>query len=98
MFTRFRWENPIPIHGLKTILASLLVVISWPLATNEASVTAFCVLLGILIGAVFGLPLSGVAYLIPKEHQDYLGSWSGMIWSSCAPFALVGPLIGGALR
>ena len=60
--------------------------------------TAFCVLLGILVGAMFGLPASGVAYLIPKEHKKSLGLWTGMMWSSCAPFSLLGPLIGGALR
>lgn len=73
-------------------------MIFWSLASNEASVTAFCVLLGVVVGAMFGLPASGVAYLIPREHKDYLGTWTGMMWSSCAPFALVGPLIGGALR
>lgn len=81
-----------------TILASLLVIIFWPLASNENSVTAFCVLLGIFVGAMFGLPASSVAYLIPREHKDYLGTWTGMMWSSCAPFSLVGPLIGGALK
>lgn len=60
--------------------------------------TAFCVLLGILVGAIFGLPASSVAYLVPKEHKDHLGTWTGMMWSSCAPFSLAGPLVGGALR
>ena len=81
-----------------TILASVLVMVSWPLTSNEASVTAFCVLLGIVIGAIFGLPASGIAYLIPMEHKDHLGTWTGMMWSSCAPFSLAGPLIVGALR
>ncbi|MCJ1469127.1 hypothetical protein MMC07_007760 [Pseudocyphellaria aurata] len=93
-----RWENPITIHGLVTILASLLVMVSWPLASNETFVTAFCVLLGILVGSMFGLPASSVAYLIPAADKNHIGTWTGMMWSSCAPFSLAGPLVGGALR
>lgn len=70
----------------------------WLLDLNEASVTAFCVLLGILAGAMFGLPASGVAHIIPRKHENSLGLWTGMMWSSCAPFSLLGPLIGGLLR
>lgn len=96
--TRFRWENPIPIQAATNLLAALVVMVFWPLSSNEASVTAFCVLLGILIGAMFGLPVSAIASIIPREHRNSLGAWTGMMWTSCAPFSMIGSLIGGALR
>lgn len=79
-------------------VTALSIMLFWPLNLNEASVTAFCVLVGTLTGAVFGLPASAVAYIIPREHIPSLGVWTGMMWSSSAPFSLLGPLIGGALR
>ncbi len=94
----FRSKNPIAIQGITTLAAALTVLLFWPLASNDAAVIGFCVVLGILAGAMFGLPASGIAYLIPSEHQGSRGVWTGMMWSSCAPFALVGPLIGGFLR
>ncbi len=92
-----RSGDPVAIQGICIVMAAFIVMILWPLAANEAAATSFCAVLGLLAGAIFGLPASCANYLIPKEHQDSRGLWTGLMWSSCAPWSLLGPLIVGAL-
>ena len=58
---------------------------------------AFCVLFGVSLGAIIGLPASAIAYIIPPEHIDSLGAWTGTMCSFCSIFALAGPPIAGQL-
>lgn len=46
---------------------------------------------------MFGLPASGVAFILPKELGDSLGAWTGIMWALSSVFALVGPPIVGQL-
>lgn len=92
-----RWDYPILIQTLTSMAAMILVMISWPRASSRAEVVVFSVVLGLLAGAMFGLPSSGVSHLIPKEHKASRGLWTGIMWTSCAIPAFLGPVIGGRL-
>lgn len=46
---------------------------------------------------MFGLPASGVAFILPEELGDSLGAWTGIMWALSSVFALVGPPIVGQL-
>lgn len=50
-----------------------------------------------LSGALFSLPASGVAFILPEELGDSLGAWTGIMWALSSVFALVGPPIVGQL-
>ena len=92
-----RWSNPAIVHAVSCLFAGLVVFIFWPLAQNESHALAFCVLFGILGGSLFGLPASGVAFILPTELADSIGAWTGMMWAMSSVFALVGPPIVGQL-
>jgi len=74
-----------------TFLAANFVFCFWGLANKLIDAAVFSILLGMLAGAIFCLPASGVAYIIPEESKDGVGIWTGMMWTPCAPFALAGP-------
>jgi predicted permease len=74
-----------------TFLAAIFVCCFWGLANKLIDAAVFSILLGMLAGAIFCLPASGVAYIIPEEWKDRVGVWTGMMWTPCAPFALAGP-------
>lgn len=93
----YRWDYPILIQASTSMAAMILVMISWPRASSRADVIVFSVMLGLLAGAMFGLPSSGVSHLIPKEHKASRGLWTGIMWASCAIPAFLGPVIGGRL-
>ena len=46
---------------------------------------------------MFGLPASGVAFILPKQLVDSLGAWTGTMWALSSGFALIGPPIVGQL-
>ncbi|KAF6229505.1 hypothetical protein HO173_011545 [Letharia columbiana] len=92
-----RWSNPAMVHAISCFAAALVVFLLWPLAQQESHAIAFCVLLGVLGGALFGLPASGVAFIIPKKLGGSLGAWTGIMWALSSAFALIGPPIVGQL-
>ena len=91
------WTNPIYTHALATILAAVFTLTLWPLVYNTEGAIAFCVLFGIFGGVIVGMPAAGMAYLIPKNHRQSLGHWTGQMWCQASVFALGGSLITGAL-
>lgn len=92
-----RWSNPATVHAISCFAAALVVFLLWPLAQQESHAVAFCVLFGILGGSLFGLPASGVAFILPKQLGDSLGAWTGIMWALSSAFALIGPPIVGEL-
>ena len=46
---------------------------------------------------MFGLPASGVAFILPKHLGDSLGAWTGIMWALSSLFALIGPPIVGQI-
>ncbi|CAF9918312.1 MAG: hypothetical protein ALECFALPRED_000642 [Alectoria fallacina] len=92
-----RWSNPVMIHAISCFTAALVVLLLWPLAQQESHAVAFCVLFGIFGGSLFGLPASGVAFILPKQLADSLGAWTGTMWALSSGFALIGPAIVGQL-
>lgn len=93
-----RWSNPLLVQGVGTIVAAIAVLLFWPLAAKQPDAIAFSVVFGMLIGAMIGLPASGVAYIMPEKSKGKLGIWTGMMWTSCAPFALAGPPLVGLAK
>lgn len=92
-----RWSNPTMVHAISCFAAALVVFLLWPLAEEESHAIAFCVLFGVLGGSLFGLPASGVAFILPKHLGDSLGAWTGIMWALSSIFALIGPPIVGQL-
>ena len=97
MLMYLRWSNPVMVHAISCFAAALVVLLLWPLAQGESHAIAFCVLFGILGGSLFGLPASGVAYILPRQLDDSLGAWTGIMWALSSGFALIGPPIVGRL-
>ena len=85
------------VHAVSCLGAAVVVLPLWPLAHTESHALAFCVLFGILGGSLFGLPASGVAFILPTELADSIGAWTGMMWAMSSVFALGGPPIVGQL-
>ncbi len=85
------------VHAISCFAAALVVFLLWPLAQEESHAIAFCVLFGVLGGSLFGLPASGVAFILPKHLGDSLGAWTGIMWALSSIFALIGPPIVGQL-
>ena len=85
------------VHAVSCLLAAVVVLPVWPLAHDESHALVFCILFGILGGSLFGLPASGVAFILPTELADSIGAWTGMMWAMSSVFALVGPPIVGQL-
>ena len=77
--------------------AAFVVFVIWPLADCSSHALIFCVLFGTLAGALFGLPASGVAFILPADFADSIGAWTGMMWAMSSLFALIGPPIVGEL-
>ena len=92
-----RWSNPATVHAISCFAAALVVFLLWPLAQQESHAIGFCVLFGVLGGSLFGLPASGVAFILPKQLSDSLGAWTGIMWALSSLFALIGPPIVGQL-
>lgn len=92
-----RWSNPAMVHAISCFAAALVVFLLWPLAQQESHAIAFCVLFGVLGGSLFGLPASGVTFIIPKKLGGSLGAWTGIMWALSSAFALIGPPIVGQL-
>ena len=92
-----RWSNPTMVHAISCLAAALAVFLLWPLAQQESHAVVFCVLFGVLGGSLFGLPASGVAFILPKHLGDSLGAWTGILWALSSIFALIGPPIVGQL-
>ena len=92
-----RWSNPAMVHVVSCFGGAVVVLPLWPLAQRESHALIFCVLFGILGGSLFGLPASGVAFILPTELADSLGAWTGMMWAMSSLFAVVGPPIVGQL-
>lgn len=92
-----RWSNPTMVHAISCFAAALVVFLLWPLAQQESHAVLFCVLFGVLGGSLFGLPASGVAFILPKQLGDSLGAWTGIMWALSSVFALIGPPIVGQL-
>ena len=92
-----RWSNPAIVHAGSCFSAALVVFTLWPLARDENHALVFCVLFGILGGSLFGLPASGVAFILPTDLADSIGAWTGIMWAMSSVFALVGPPIVGEL-
>lgn len=97
MLMYLRWSNPVMVHAISCFAVALVVLLLWPLAQRESHAIAFCVLFGTLGGSLFGLPASGVAYILPKQFGDSLGAWTGIMWALSSGFALIGPPIVGRL-
>ena len=85
------------VHAVSCFGAVIVVLPLWPLAQQESHALAFCILFGILGGSLFGLPASGVAFILPNELADSLGAWTGIMWALSSVFALVGPPIVGQI-
>lgn len=85
------------VHAASCFCAALVVFPLWPLAQEESHALVFCILFGTLGGSLFGLPASGVAFILPEELGDSLGAWTGIMWALSSVFALVGPPIVGQL-
>lgn len=85
------------VHAVSCFAAALVVFLLWPLAQQGSHAIAFCVLFGVLGGSMFGLPASGVAFILPKQLGDSLGAWTGIMWALSSAFALIGPPIVGQL-
>ncbi len=85
------------VHAISCFAAALVVFLLWPLAQEESHAIAFCVLFGVLGGSLFGLPASGVAFILPKHLGDSLEAWTGIMWALSSIFALIGPPIVGQL-
>lgn len=85
------------VHAISCFAAALVAFLLWPLAQGETHAIAFCVLFGTLGGSLFGLPASGVAYILPKQLGDSIGAWTGIMWALSSGFALIGPPIVGRL-
>ena len=92
-----RWSNPAIVHAVSCFGAALVVFPLWPLAHDESHALVFCILFGVLGGSLFGLPASGVAFILPTDLADSLGAWTGIMWAMSSVFALVGPPIVGQL-
>lgn len=92
-----RWSNPAMVHAISCFAAALIVLLLWPLAQQESHAIVFCVLFGILGGSLFGLPASVVAFILPKQLNDSLGAWTGIMWALSSIFALIGPPTVGRL-
>ena len=95
-YTLCRKANPILVHAISCIASALLVFLFWPLAQQESHALAFCVLVGVLGGALFGLPASGIAFLLPVELSPMLGVWTGMMLGMSS-LSIIGPPVAGAL-
>ncbi|KAL9109225.1 MAG: hypothetical protein Q9227_006150 [Pyrenula ochraceoflavens] len=85
------------IHACATSLAAILALVFWQLANSLAAALPFCICFGIVSGAVIALPPACVASLLPRSELHRLGQWTGMMYTVVAPFAMAGPVIGGAL-
>ena len=85
------------VHAASCFSAALVVLLFWKLAEEESHALAFCILFGTLGGSLFGLPASGVAFILPTELADSIGAWTGMMWAMSSVFALVGPPVVGQL-
>lgn len=85
------------VHAISCFAAALIVFLLWPLAQEESHAIAFCVLFGVLGGSLFGLPASGVAFIMPEQLGDSLGAWTGIMWALSSAFALIGPPIVGQI-
>ena len=92
-----RWSNPVTVHAISCYAAALVVFLLWPLAQQESHAIVFCVFFGVLGGSLFGLPASGVAFILPRKLGDSLGAWTGIMWALSSAFALIGPPIVGQL-
>lgn len=97
MLICLRWSNPAKVHAVSCFGAALVVFPLWPLAQDESHALIFCILFGILAGSIFGLPASGVAFILPTQLADSLGAWTGIMWAMSSVFALIGPPIVGQL-
>lgn len=87
------------LHGITTLVSSLLVLILWMLTTTVDVAIAFVVIFGIFSGAVIGLPPASVANVLEVYFgsQSTLGSWTGIMYMIAAIPALTGPVIAGHL-
>ena len=85
------------VHAVTCFAAALVVGLLWPLAQQRSHAIVFCVFFGVLGGALFSLPASGVSYIIPDHLSDSLGAWTGIMWAINSAFALVGPPVVGQL-
>ena len=47
---------------------------------------------------MLGCQLSSITSMLPRNRQNCAGSWMGVMWVICAPFAITGPTIGGELK
>jgi MFS family permease len=96
VLTCYRKLNPLLVHAASCFAAALFIFLFWPLVQQESHVVAFCVLVGILGGALFGLPASSMAFLLPPDFNDRLGVWTGMMLG-LSSISVIGPPVSGAL-
>lgn len=94
------------MHIGTQMTCSLLVYILWTLAGSTSAAVAFCVLFGAFSGSVIGLPPASIANILKNTYTDpsnahlvhaKLGQWTGMMYSTAAIPALIGPLVAGHL-
>ena len=78
-------------------IASLVASVWWPLTKSTAGAIALCVFYGVAGGGIVSLMASCLTVIVPKDQEELLGQWVGMAFGGCAPFALVGSVIGGVL-
>ena len=92
-----RHASPMLVLSSANFVCGLATLFFWPFAHQRIHALSFCVIFGLCIGIILGLPESGVAYLIPMEFKKSLGAWTGMMRAVCAVFAVGGPLLSGLL-
>lgn len=84
-----------------TFTASLLVLCFWTALTNVAGAVTFAVLFGAFSGAVIGLPPASIMFILHHDNKGAdklrVGQWTGMMYTFAAVFALIGPIISGAI-
>ena len=94
------------MHIGTQIVCSLLIYILWTLAGSTSAAIAFCVFFGAFSGSVIGLPPASIANILKCTYthpsnvhlsHSKLGQWTGMMYSTAAIPALIGPLIAGHL-
>ncbi|KAF2228133.1 major facilitator superfamily domain-containing protein [Elsinoe ampelina] len=88
------------VHSLVTLVAGMLCFTLWTLASTLPAAIAFVVLFGAFSGSVIGLPPASMAAILGNRDaaaQAKLGQWTGMMYTTAAPFALTGPVIEGYL-
>lgn len=90
-------SNPLIPLSCACLLCAVSILLFWPFAKQQTQALAFCIILGMFLGLILGLPESGAAYLIPAESKTSLGAWTGTMRALCSVFALAGPLISGSL-